>query len=291
MRKIGFYQGCCFQGPDAHMFDTLKKVFSDLGVDLKLLEKTTCCGGNTIDEANRYLVYSINARNIALAENEGLDLLVTCNTCYMVLAKTKHALDNNPQLREEINERLAEEGLEYKGTAKIWHILPYLLEEVGIEKIKEKVKKPLNGWKIATYYGCHIKYPKEVADVDSEDPKGLEELISALGGEPIKDYEGKDVCCGYHAYYTNKEVALKKVVKAPQGAKKAGAEVLVTPCPLCFKAQDIYQDMAQAEEQKVPSIYLPEILAYALGYGPEEAGLTYHIIPINKISVNVSSTG
>jgi len=288
MKTVGFYQGCCFQGPDAHMFDTLKKVFADLDVDIKLLEKTTCCGGNTIDEANKFLVYSINARNIALAEKEGLDLLVTCNTCYMVLAKTKHALDNDPNLKEEINKLLAEEGLEYKGTAKIWHILPFLLEEVGIEKIKERVKRPLKGWKIATYYGCHIKYPKEVAVVDSEDPQGLEELIEALGGEPIKDYEGKDVCCGYHSYYTNKEIALKKVVKAPQGAKQAGAEVLVTPCPLCFKAQDIYQDMAETE-QKVPSIYLPEILAYALGYDAKEAGLSYHIIPIDKISVNVSS--
>ncbi len=267
------------------MFDTLKKVFADLDVDIKLLEKTTCCGGNTIDESNRFLVYSINARNIALAEKEGLDILVTCNTCYMVLAKTKHALDNDPELKEEINKLLAEEGLEYKGTAKIWHILPFLLEEVGIEKIKEKVKRPLKGWKIATYYGCHIKYPKEIAVVDSEDPQGLEELIQALGGEPIKEYEGKDVCCGYHSFYTNKDIAIKKVVKAPQGAKKAGAEMLVTPCPLCFKAQDIYQDMALTEE-KVPSIYLPEILAYALGYDAKEAGLSYHIIPIDKISVN-----
>ena len=287
MKTIGFYQGCCFQGPDAHMFETLKKVFADLGVDIKLLEKTTCCGGNTIDESNRFLVYSINARNIALAEKEGLDLLVSCNTCYMVLAKTKHALDNDPGLKAEINKLLAEEGLEYKGTAKIWHILPYLLEEVGIEKIKERVKRPLKGWKIATYYGCHIKYPKEVAVVDSEDPQGLEELIEALGGEPVKEYEGKDVCCGYHAYYTNKEVSLKKVVKAPQGAKQAGAEMLVTPCPLCFNAQAIYQDMAPTQE-KVPSVYLPEILAYALGYDAKQSGLAFHIIPLDKITVNTS---
>ena len=289
MKKVGFYQGCCFQGPDAHMFDTLKKVFADLDVDIELLERTTCCGGNTIDEANRFLVYSINARNIALAEKEGLDMLVTCNTCYMVLAKTKHALDTDPELKEEINKLLAEEGLEYKGTAKIWHILPFLLEEVGLDKIKQKVKRPLRGWKIATYYGCHIKYPKEVAVVDSEDPQGLEELIEALGGEPIKDYEGKDVCCGYHSFYTNKDIALKKVVKAPQGAKQAGAEVLVTPCPLCFKAQDIYQDMAPTQE-KVPSVYLPELLAYALGYDAKEAGLSYHIIPIDKISVKTPAS-
>jgi succinate dehydrogenase / fumarate reductase cytochrome b subunit len=266
------------------MFETLKKVFADLDVDVKLLEKTTCCGGNTIDESNRFLVYSINARNIALAEAEGLDLLVSCNTCYMVLAKTKHALDSDPQLKEEINKILAEEGLEYKGTAKIWHILPYLVEEVGIDTIRERVKRPLKGWKIATYYGCHIKYPKEIAVVDSENPQGLEELIKALGAEPIKDYEGADTCCGYHAFYTNKEVALKKVVRAPEGAKKAGAEMLVTPCPLCFKAQDIYQDMAE-NKPNVPSIYLPELLAYALGYDAKESGLAFHIIPVDKITI------
>ncbi|NPB05773.1 MAG: disulfide reductase [Aquificae bacterium] len=289
MKQVGFYQGCCFQGPDAHMFDMLKKVFADLGVDIKLVERTTCCGGNTIDEANKFLVYSINARNIALAEAEGLDLLVSCNTCYMVLAKTKHALDNDPQLREEINKLLAEEGLEYKGTAKIWHILPYLVEEVGVDTIRKKVKRPLKGWKVATYYGCHIKYPKEVAVVDSENPSGLEELVEALGAEPVKDYEGKDACCGYHAYYTNKPVALKKVVRAPEGAKKAGAEMLVTPCPLCFKAQDIYQDMVE-NAPRVPSVYLPELLAYALGYDPKEAGLAYHIIPVDKVTVNAPAS-
>jgi succinate dehydrogenase / fumarate reductase cytochrome b subunit len=283
MKTIGFYQGCCFQGPDAHMFETMEKVFEELGVKLKLLEKTTCCGGNTLDEANKFLVYAINARNIALAEKENLDLLISCNTCYMVLAKTKQALDNDENLKKEINKILAEEGLEYKGTAKLWHILPFLTQEIGIEKIKKRVKRPIKGWKIAPYYGCHIKYPKEIAVVDSENPNDLEELILALGGTPIKEYEGKDSCCGYHAFYTDKEIALKKVTKAPEGARKAGAEMLLTPCPLCFKAQDIYQEMAP-NENKIPSIYLPEILAYAFGMEIEHTGLKYHIIPVPMIS-------
>jgi succinate dehydrogenase / fumarate reductase cytochrome b subunit len=101
MKKVGFYQGCCFQGPDAHMFDTLKKVFHDLDVDIQLLEKTTCCGGNTIDETNRFLVYSINARNIALAEAQGLDLLVSCNTCYMVWQKQSTPSTTTPNLKRK----------------------------------------------------------------------------------------------------------------------------------------------------------------------------------------------
>ncbi len=281
MNKVGFYQGCCFQGQDAHMFDTMKKTFSILDIDVVLLEETTCCGGNTIEEESRKLSYAINARNIALAERRGLDLLVSCNTCYMVIAKTKLALDSDDKLREEINDLLKEEGLEYTGKTKIWHIVNFLRDFVGIEKIKSKVKRPLNHLRIASYYGCHILYPKEVAIDDSNNPKSLEAILEALGVEVVNDYEERDTCCGYHAFYTDKTIALKKVDRILVNAKLKGVDAIATPCPLCFKAFDIYQ--LQLENMpELPAIYLPELMAYAFGLSKEESGLSHHLVELRK---------
>ncbi len=281
MDKVGFYQGCCFQGQDAHMFETMKKTFGILGIDVELLEETTCCGGNTIEEESRELSYAINARNIALAERRGLDLLVSCNTCYMVIAKAKLAIDSDSELKGRINELLKEEGLEYTGRVKIWHIVDFLRDEVGIEKIRKKVKNPLKHIRVASYYGCHILYPKEIAIDDSNNPKSLEAILEALGVEVVRDYGERDTCCGYHAFYTDKTISLKKVNRILSSAKSKGVDAVVTPCPLCFKAFDIYQ--LQLEEMPgLPVLYLPELMAYAFGLSRDESGISHHLVEFKK---------
>ncbi len=281
MTKVGFYQGCCFQGQDAHMFETMKEVFKMIDIELELLEETTCCGGNTIDEENRKLSYAINARNIALAEARGVDMLISCNTCYMVIAKAKRALDTNKKLREEINDLLKEEGLEYKGTSKIWHLLDFFRDVVGYEKIKKAVKRPLKGWKIAAYYGCHVLYPKEIAIDNSDNPTSLQEILKALGAEVIDDYEEKDACCGYHSFFTDKSMTLRKLNRILRNIKDTGVDIIATPCPLCFKSFDIYQ-LQMENPPMVPSSYLTELMAYAFGLDKEESGLGHHLVKVEK---------
>ncbi len=281
MIKVGFYQGCCFQGQDAHMFETMKETFKMINVELELLEETTCCGGNTIDEENRKLSYAINARNIALAEARGLDMLISCNTCYMVIAKAKRALDTNKKLRKEINDLLKEEGLEYKGTSKIWHLLDFFRDVVGYEKIKKAVKRPLKGWKVASYYGCHVLYPKEIAIDNSDNPSSLQEILKALGAEVIDDYEEKDACCGYHSFFTDKSMTLKKLNRILRNIKNTGADIVATPCPLCFKSFDIYQ-LQMGNPPMVPSSYLTELMAYAFGLDKEKSGLGHHLVKVEK---------
>jgi succinate dehydrogenase / fumarate reductase cytochrome b subunit len=281
MIKVGFYQGCCFQGQDAHMFETMKEVFKMIDVDLELLEETTCCGGNTLDEENRKLSYAINARNIALAEAKGLDMLISCNTCYMVIAKAKHALDNNKKLRDEINELLKEEGLEYKGTSKIYHLLDFFRDVVGYDRIRKAVKRPLKDWKVAAYYGCHVLYPKHTAIDDSDNPSTLQEVLKALGAEVIDDYEAKDTCCGYHAYFTDKTMTMKKLNRILGSIKKVEVDIVATPCPLCFKAFDIYQ-LQMEKPPMIPSAFLPELMAYAFGLDKDESGLGHHLVEVKK---------
>lgn len=282
MIKVGFYQGCCFQGQDAHMFETMKETFRKIGVDVVLLEETTCCGGNTIEEESRKLSYVVNARNIALAEAKGLDMLIPCNTCYMVIAKAKRALDTNEKLKNEVNQLLKEEGLEYKGESKIYHLLDFLRDVVGYERIRKAVKNPLKGWKVAAYYGCHVLYPKEIAVDSSDNPSSLQELLKALGAEVIDEYGGCDTCCGYHSFYTDKSMTLKKLNRILNGAKSAGADILATPCPLCFKSFDIYQ-LSMERPPQMPSAFLPELMAYAFGIDRKKTGLDYHLVKIEKL--------
>jgi len=259
----------------------MKEMFEKIDVEVVLLEETTCCGGNTIDEENRKLSYAINARNIALAEREGLDMLVSCNTCYMVIAKAKRALDTNKKLRDEINALLKEEGLEYRGTSRIYHLLDFFRDVVGYDRIRKAVKRPLKGWKVAAYYGCHVLYPKEIAVDNSDNPSSLQEILKALGAEVIDEYEGKDACCGYHSFFTDKSMTLKKLNRILGGVKKVGADIVATPCPLCFKSFDIYQTNME-NPPKVPSSFLPEIMAYAFGIDKEKAGLAHHLIKVEK---------
>jgi len=281
MIKVGFYQGCCFQGQDAHMFETMKETFKRIDVDLILLEETTCCGGNTIDEESRKLSYTINARNIAIAESKGLDLLISCNTCYMVIAKAKKALDTNKKLRDEINQLLKEEGLEYRGTSKIWHLLDFFRDKVGYEKIKKAVKRPLKGWKVAAFYGCHVLYPKEIAIDNSDNPSALQEILRALGAEVIDDYEERDACCGYHSFFTDKSMTMKKLSRILCNIKKTQADIITTPCPLCFKAFDIYQPQME-KPPMIPASFLPELMAYAFGLSKEVSGLSHHLVKVKK---------
>jgi succinate dehydrogenase / fumarate reductase cytochrome b subunit len=263
------------------MFETMKEVFKMIDIELELLEETTCCGGNTIDEENRKLSYAINARNIALAEARGVDMLISCNTCYMVIAKAKRALDTNKKLREEINDLLKEEGLEYRGTSKIWHLLDFFRDVVGYDRIRKAVKRPLKGWKIAAYYGCHVLYPKEIAIDNSDNPTSLQEILKALGAEVIDDYEEKDACCGYHSFFTDKSMTMKKLNRILRNIKDTGVDIIATPCPLCFKSFDIYQ-LQMENPPMVPSSYLTELMAYAFGLDKEESGLGHHLVKVEK---------
>jgi len=274
MKKIGIYPGCCFQGADGHNYDITVDFLKHMGVDGIVLERAACCGGGVIDETNKKIVYGLNARNIALAEKEGLDLYTPCNTCYMIIAKTKLALDNDPELKEKVNEILAEEGLEYKGEAKIYHTLNLIRDFIGLDEYKKRIKREIKGIKVAPYYGCHVLAPNEVAIDDPEDPTILREVLEPLGVEIVEGYQNEDTCCGYHARFTEPSQKEKLAIKPLDGAKEAGADIVATPCPLCHKAMDGYDE---------PILQVTQLVNIACGSTPEEAFLN-----LNKTEVKLS---
>ncbi len=274
MKKIGIYPGCCFQGADVHNYDITMKFLENLGLEGVLLERAACCGGGVIDETNKKIVYGLNARNIALAEEKGVDLYTPCNTCYMIIAKTKLALDNDLELKEKVNEILADEGLEYKGVAKIYHTLNLIRDFVGLDEYKKRIKRQISGIKIAPYYGCHVLAPNEVAVDDPENPTVLKEILEPLGVEIIEGYKNEDTCCGYHASYTDPNQKARLAIKPLEGAKEAGADIVATPCPLCHKAMDGHDE---------PILQVAQLINVACGSSPEETGIN-----LNKTEVKLS---
>lgn len=272
MKKIGFYRGCCFQGLDFILFEVIKNVLNRLGVELSEIRKTVCCGGNVIDEESRFLSVLINGRNIAAAEKENIDLLISCNTCFMVINRAKKILDKNDEIREKVNETLKEEELSYSGNSNLWHFLPFLTRKIGPNKIKKEIKRKLFV-KMAPFYGCHLKYPEKAVENGE-----LERLMKICGGTPVS-FKEADTCCGYHAIYTDRATAFKKIEKIVSSARNAGAEIIVTPCPLCFKAFDLYQAETKIKE-KLPVLFLPEMVALAFGMDETESGIKYHKTPV-----------
>ncbi len=293
--KYAFYTGCSAKGVAPELYKSTYLVAEKLGMELIELEAATCCGAGAVQEKDEFLSLTINARNLALAEELGLDLLTICNTCTVMLRETKFKLDNDPELKKAVNEVLAEAGLEYKGTSEVTHFLWEVIDGVGLDKIKEMVVRPLKDFNIAPFYGCHIIRPVYLIGYeDPDNPKSIEMLIEALGGNP-KDHEARLACCGFHSFWSAEdEVTLRLTAKDTQAAKEEKADFMVTPCPLCHTQLDAMQE--EAEEKigtniDMPILHLPQMIGLALGMNPKELGLHKHVIPtdeiINKITASV----
>ncbi|HIE59081.1 MAG TPA: heterodisulfide reductase subunit B [Persephonella sp.] len=293
--KYAFYTGCSAKGVAPELYDSTKLVAEKLGMELIELEAATCCGAGAVQEKDEFLALTINARNLALAEELGLDLLTICNTCTVMLRDTKFKLDNDPQLKKEVNEVLKEAGLEYKGTSEVTHFLWEVIDGVGLDKLREMVVRPLKDFNIAPFYGCHIIRPVYLIGYeDPDNPKSIEMLIEALGGNP-KDHEARLACCGFHSFWSAEtEVTLRLTAMDTQSAKEESADFMVTPCPLCHTQLDAMQE--EAEERigvniGMPILHLPQMIGLALGMNPKELGLHKHVIStkeiVNKITANV----
>ena len=292
--KYAFYTGCSAKGVAPELYDSTRLVAEKLGMELIELEAATCCGAGAVQEKDEFLAYTINARNLALAEELGLDLLTICNTCTVMLRDTKFKLDNDPELKAAVNEVLRETGLEYKGTSEVTHFLWEVIDGVGLDKLKSMVVRPLKDFNIAPFYGCHIIRPVYLIGYeDPDNPKSMEMVIEALGGNP-KDHEARLACCGFHSFWSAEdEVTLRLTAMDTKAAKEEKADFMVTPCPLCHTQLDAMQE--EAEERigtqiGMPILHLPQMIGLALGMNPKDLGLHKHIVPTDNIIKKITSS-
>jgi succinate dehydrogenase / fumarate reductase cytochrome b subunit len=257
-----------------------------LGLELVELTDYNCCGAGVITEADPELAYTLIARNLAMAEQQGLSTLMTiCGTCQGTIAGANRALRESDGLRERVNLRLREAGgVGYQGNVEVKHLQWVLVKDFGLEELRKKILRPLRDLHIAPFYGCYILRPsRDLGFDDPVDPTSLERLIRALGARPV-EYEGRTKCCGFPVLIEKNEIATDMVAKHVGEAKRKGGEAMVTPCPLCHMSLDIYQDRAAkkaGEDLSMPILHLPQLVGLALGIEPKRLGVRRHLVPVS----------
>ena len=243
--KYAFFPGCVLESAAKEDYLATVAVAKKLGIELEELDGWTCCGASHVQDIAPEITLATNARNIALAEEKGLNLLTVCNTCTLMLREAKNELDNNEKEKNEVNKKLAQIGKQYRGTTDITHFLWVLIRDYGLDKLKAKVVKPLTGLRVAEYYGCHILRPQtELGFEDYQMPTSLADLISAIGATPI-DFSRKLDCCGFHAVYPAHDSVMQMTGSINKDAATEGADCVVTPCPLCQMQLDMFQKEAK----------------------------------------------
>jgi succinate dehydrogenase / fumarate reductase cytochrome b subunit len=289
--KYAYFPGCVAQGACRELYQSTEKLTQALGIELIELKKASCCGSGTFKEDSTLLEDTVNARNIALAEELNLPLLTHCSTCQGVIGhvdeRLKQAQQRNPAYVEQVNDLLQQEGCSpYRGTTEVKHLLWALVGDYGLESLQEKVTRRLKGLKCAAFYGCYLLRVQEHLPFDDPyNPQSMENVFRAVGATPV-EYRGRTQCCGWPLSSYATEQAFKMAGKHIQEAIAAGADCMVTPCPLCH----LNLDSRQPEVEKVigkrlglPILHLPQLIALALEISPQELGLDRHIVPTHSV--------
>ncbi len=274
--KYGYYPGCTLLSSAKEYDLSLRLSFAQLGIELVELDDWSCCGAVHGEGKG---VIALPARNLALAEAQGLDTIIApCSGCYRNLRRASQSVQKDKAARQMVNESLVE-GLELKGNVRVLHPLYVLTHEVGLERIKAQVVRPLTEMKVAAYYGCMLTRPKDEFD-STERPTGLDELLVALGATPV-DYPFKAKCCGGALAISHSEVTAKLTGKVLDSAKGAGADTVTLACPMCHTALDLYQGKAAravGHDLELPVLYFTQLLGLALGIEASRLGFQRHII-------------
>ena len=284
--RFAYYPGCSARSTCAELNEATHRVATRLGLALTQLESATCTGARELRAIDPIGFFTLNVRILALAEREGLPLMTICNTCTLNLLDAHAAFVDDPELAQKVNGALADEGLRYSGRTRISHFLWVLYEDIGVERLRDLVVRPLNGLSVAAFYGCHItRPPQRYGFVDSRNNVALERLAELLGCRPI-DYSGRTECCGFHTAAHDERVAIKLTGQHIKSARSGGAKAMVTPCPLCHTVLDGFQreiEKDMGETLDMPVLHLPQLVGLALGLTPEELRLDRHMVSAQAI--------
>lgn len=271
--KYAFFLGCTIPARSVNYEVSTRKVAEKLGIELVDLPEFGCCGF-PVKSVDYFTTLLMAARNIAIAEEKGLDICTLCNGCVVTLVEADHELKNDDELRDRVNRELSKIGKEYKGTIEIKHLARILYEDVGVKKIKDAVKYPLDDFKLAAHYGCHYFKPSAVYGRfdDPEFPDSLDELIEATGAPPF-DYRTKTDCCGGGILGISEDIALEMARIKLDDLKEKKADAMISICPFCSVMYDSNQKSVEKKfetEYNLPVLYYTQVLGMALGVPPKE---------------------
>jgi len=285
LKYYAYFPGCSSSegGAKAYGWST-QAVSKVLDVELAELDDWNCCGSTPYSSVEELASSCLSARNLALAEKSGFDLVTPCSSCYVILSRTNANLKQYPELKTKVDEALAAGGLKYNGTVKVRHLLDVFVNDIGYEAIAAKVKKSLSGLKVAPYYGCQVVRPRFGFD-HPESPQSMDKLITALGGEPV-NFPMKTRCCGGSLIISEEALALDLIGKILNSARTNGAECLITPCPLCQTNLDAYQSEVNKKFKTkfdLPVLFFTQLMGVAFGLSEEELGLRTCVVPAERV--------
>jgi len=289
--KYAYFPGCVAQGACRELHQSTQILTQALGIELIELKKASCCGSGTFKEDSPLLEDTVNARNIALAEELNLPLLTHCSTCQGVIGhvdeRLKERQQTNPAYVEQVNGLLKKEGCSpYQGSTEVKHLLWALVGDYGLEALQQRVTRKLSGLKCAAFYGCYLLRAQDHLPYDDPfNPRLMENVFLTVGATPIY-FRGRTRCCGWPLSSYATEQSFKMAGTYLQEAIAAGADCMVTPCPLCHLNLDSRQPEVEkviGQTLKLPVLHLPQLVALALGIEPKQLGLDRHIVSTRPV--------
>mgnify|MGYP001237704569 FL=1 len=292
--KYALYPGCAAKGATPELYQSTMAIIGRLGIDVVELTAAACCGAGVVTEANPDAALALNARTFAQAEQLGLDVMTICGTCQVVMGAANKRLKQEPGLLDRINALLEPEGLVYRGTVQVKHLLWIIVRDIGLQELRRHIRVPFKDFRVAPFYGCYILRPSwDIGFDDPENPTSLEKVIQAVGGESVA-YAGRTKCCGFPIILEKETIAVAMAGANMKEAKEGGADFMVTPCPLCHMSLDIYQERAGkavGTRLDMPILHLPQLIGLAMGIPAKELGLLRHLIPVESILKRMEKQG
>ncbi len=294
--KLAYWPGCVSRGFTPELHGSMDLVAPKLGLELVELDRANCCGAGVIAEHNQELADTLNARTFGLAQAvEGAaGMMNICSTCQGAQSECQERLDASSEYRAEVNSHLAPESLSYEKNDTWWNknLLWILHEEIGLDKLHDAVVRPLEGLRVAPFYGCYIVRPTRRLGYDEHPDRGsyLEQVIEVLGGTAV-EYAGAKKCCGFPVITMNRTTSLRQAGRHMADAIDAGADCVVTPCPLCHLNLDMQQPEAAKFVERdlgMPILHLPQMLGLALGLAPKDLGMNKHVVKTGDVQRKIA---
>jgi succinate dehydrogenase / fumarate reductase cytochrome b subunit len=288
MERVAYYKGCLAALSAKELNTSTRALAPKVGLELIELETVTCCGAGDIHEAEPDYYLHLNARILAYAEETGSDTLMTvCNVCTLNLRQANHQLQKDEELLARVNANLEAVGVpRYTGAVEVKHLLWLIAEGDGYERLKAAAHKGLKGLRVAPFYGCQILRPSKILGFEDPDrPWSLEAIIEACGGEAV-DYPAKIKCCGFPIIQAREDTALGELLQPIEQATAAGADAMVTPCPLCHLSLDAWQSKLRARTGRdfaMPILHLSQLIGVAAGLRDSELKFKRHVVSVAPV--------
>ena len=290
-KEYSFYPGCSSQkaASASNYLTSVVSMCKTLDIQLNEIPDWNCCSASIGYAGGGELPrLALSARNMALSEqaNPDQDIVATCAACWLATKETQERLHDDSALMEETNQALAEAGLKVQANQNIRHMVEVLIEDFGFDELGKHVTRPLEGIKIAGYVGCQTNRPFGIAGESFENPKYLDRLVETMGADPVENYDKKVQCCGGALAFSEPEKSQALIKDIIEAAYDGGADMIVTPCPVCQMNVEVYQDQINQRYNtkfKMPVVYYSTLMTVAYGGSSKDAGLDGQVIRATRL--------